>query len=118
MPPAQPAGRIRQIMKELKLSQKQLSEILGISQPAVSLYLKGRMPPADVLYRIARLAHSSVEWLLGGTEVSPAAAVHERPAAYGKEVLLLQLWSKISAPVQNDILRLLRHIEEAGGETD
>jgi transcriptional regulator with XRE-family HTH domain len=114
---AQLSQRIRQVMNEMKLSQKQLSDILGISQPAISLYLKGRMPPADVLYRIARLAHTSVEWLFSGTGGSLPTAVHEKSALYGREVILLELWSKLSPPLQNDILNLLRHIGEVSGNS-
>ncbi len=112
MQTSQPAGRIQQVMKRLQLTQKQLSEILGISQPAVSLYLQGRMPPADILYRIARLGHTSVEWLLSGNETAQAAAVSEKPAVYGNDTVLLELWSELSLALQKDILNLLRHILE------
>jgi transcriptional regulator with XRE-family HTH domain len=118
MSSAQLPQRIRQVMNEMKISQNQLSDILGISQPAISLYLKGRMPPADVLYRIARLAHTSVEWLLSGTEGTPPAAVHEKSAVYGREAALLELWRKLSPPLQNDILNLLRHIGKVSGNTE
>ena len=118
MSSAQLSQRIRQVMKDMNLSQKQLSDILGISQPAISLYLKGRMPPADVLYHIARLAHTSVEWLLSGTEGMPPTAVHEKTAIYGREAALLELWAKLSSPLQNDIINLLRHIGEVSGNAE
>ncbi|OPX32562.1 hypothetical protein B1H10_07425 [candidate division KSB1 bacterium 4484_188] len=43
------ATRIRHVMQQEGLTQKDLAALLHISQPAVSLYLKGRMPPADTL---------------------------------------------------------------------
>lgn len=105
-----PQKRIRMIMKNKNFTQKELSEILGISQPAISLYLKGRMPPADILYRIAQIAETSVEWLLTGTESKKVYSVHERKALYGNQYILLDLWKKIPSNIQRDLLNLIRHI--------
>ena len=58
--------RIRQIMGQLDVTQQELADLLGVSQPAISIYLKGRMPPPDVLLQIARLGGTTVEWILTG----------------------------------------------------
>jgi transcriptional regulator with XRE-family HTH domain len=108
------AKRIQQIMKQAAVTQKELAELLGISQPAISLYLQGRMPPGDVLLQIARLGNSSVEWLLTGTETvaPPAARIKEPPPAYGPEAVLFDLWKKLSPNIQRDLLSLIRHIAD------
>ena len=58
--------RIDLIRRESGLTQQQFSVELGVSQAAVSKYLTGRIPPAEVLLRIARLGKTTVEWLLSG----------------------------------------------------
>jgi transcriptional regulator with XRE-family HTH domain len=104
--------RIRMIMQQRKLTQKDMADTLGISQPAISLYLKGRVPPADVLFRIASLGETTVEWLLSGDEKKSEQLVREKTALYGNQHLLLKLWEKLPASVQRDMLMLMRHIVE------
>ena len=58
--------RINFIRLQLNLSQEQLALKLNISQPAVSKYLKTRIPPADVLLRLANFGQTTVEWILTG----------------------------------------------------
>lgn len=107
----QPAKRIREIMRRKNLTQEQLSTLLGISQPAVSLYLQGRMPPADVLYQIAQLDNTTVEWLLTGQE-KDKPVVREKSAPYGEQHPLLKMWDRLPAPIQKDLLNLIRHLLE------
>jgi len=107
------ATRIRHVMQQEGLTQKDLAALLHISQPAVSLYLKGRMPPADTLYRIAQIGNCSVEWLLTGHKPKQGnMVVRETSSGYGKEALLLQLWQKLPKKIRQDVLTLLQHITE------
>jgi len=107
----QPARRIREIMRKKNMTQQQLSTLLGISQPAVSLYLQGRMPPADVLYQIAQLDNTSVEWLLTGQK-RETLQVKEKTVFYGDQYVLLKLWDRLPSPIQKDLLNLIRHLLE------
>jgi transcriptional regulator with XRE-family HTH domain len=105
------AKRIREIMRKKNMTQQQLSTLLGISQPAVSLYLQGRMPPADVLYQIAQLDNTSVEWLLTGQEMEKSL-VKEKTTVYGDQYVLMKLWDRLPSPIQKDLLNLMHHILE------
>ena len=110
------ADRIRNIMKRRRLTQRELAETVGISQPAISLYLQGRMPPADVLFRIAQLGGNSMEWLLtGASPENIMQTVKEGSPVYGNRYLLLKLWDQLPQIIQRDILTLLRHIVEKKG---
>lgn len=60
------AGRINFIRQQNNLTQGQLALKLAISQPAVSKYLKERIPPADVLHNLAKLGQTTIEWILTG----------------------------------------------------
>jgi transcriptional regulator with XRE-family HTH domain len=106
--------RIARVMRELGVNQQEFARLVGISQPAISLYLKGRIPPADVLYRMARVGGVSMEWLLGA-ESSESRMVRESPPAYGKQAVLLELWERLPAEIQQDLLSLLRHLTERRG---
>lgn len=108
------ARRIQQIMASAGITQKGLADYLGISQPAVSLYLRGRVPPAEVLLQIAKLGNTTVEWLLTGENApeSSALQVGEPREAYGNQVVLLKLWGKLPEALQRDLLTLMRHMTE------
>jgi transcriptional regulator with XRE-family HTH domain len=58
--------RIDFIRRQNNLNQEQLAAKLNISQPAVSKYLKDRIPPADILLKIANIGETTVEWILTG----------------------------------------------------
>jgi transcriptional regulator with XRE-family HTH domain len=60
------AERIDYIRRQNDLNQEQLAARLDISQPAVSKYLKERIPPADILLKLATLGGTTMEWILTG----------------------------------------------------
>ena len=89
----QVSERINNIMQKLSLNQKQLADLLGITQPAVSKYLKNRPPPANILYKIAQLSGKSMEWFLTGDLESMIYKVSEPENTYDGR---LKLEKKIS----------------------
>ena len=58
--------RIDLIRKQNGWTQGQLAEALQLSQPAVSKYLKDRIPPAETLLRLAQIGNTTIEWILSG----------------------------------------------------
>jgi len=58
--------RVDFIRQQSNLNQEQLALKLNISQPAVSKYLKKRIPPADILFKLAQLGGTTIEWILTG----------------------------------------------------
>ncbi len=109
------SARIRTIMRKQGLTQNEFADLLGISQPAVSQYLQGRVPPADVLLPLARLGNTSIEWLLTGDEKTAEAplAVKESPTAYGDTHAVLEIWPKLPRQVRRSLLTLMRNIEDS-----
>lgn len=112
----QVSTRIKEIMKRVGITQKGMADYLNISQPAVSLYLQGRIPPADVLLKIAGLGGTTVEWILTGTTESSKEApkIEEQRAPYGSEALLFEMWQKLPDNVRQTILKLLQHFADYG----
>ena len=58
--------RIKQSRKENGLTQKQLAERLGLRSSVISFYETGeRTPSIDVLIKLSRTLHVSIDYLLG-----------------------------------------------------
>jgi transcriptional regulator with XRE-family HTH domain len=85
--------RIDAVMQELSLNQKQLAGKLGITQPAVSMYLSDRVPPAHILLNLAQLSGRTMEWFLTGNVDTMIYNVSEPKTTYGDR---LKLEKKIS----------------------
>lgn len=61
--------RIRDLRQDHDLTQKALAAILGMSQTGYSKYETGENDiPTDVLIRLAKLYHTSADYLLGLTQ--------------------------------------------------
>lgn len=110
----QMSERIQQIMRRVGITQKGLADYLNISQPAISLYLQGRVPPADVLLKIARLGDTTIEWILSG-EIEPTKKnykIEEQTLVYSSERILHELWNQLPDHVRQAFLNLLKQIVE------
>lgn len=49
-------------------SQTEIARQLGLSNPAITNYVEGRIPPAETLIKIASLTGYSIHWLVTGEE--------------------------------------------------
>ena len=62
--------RIRDLREDLELSQTELAKQLGMSQTGYSKYETGENDiPTSILIQLAHLHHTSVDYLLGLTDV-------------------------------------------------
>ncbi len=60
--------RLRDLREDNDLTQAQVAAYLGMKQPQYSRYERGlRDVPTDVLIRLAKLYHTTVDYLLGLT---------------------------------------------------
>ena len=72
--------RIKELRLENKLTQKELSDFLGLTPKMISFYELGqRVPPSDIILKLADKFKVSTDYLLGND--TPAA---EKPAAPSK----------------------------------
>ncbi|MBQ1192908.1 MAG: helix-turn-helix transcriptional regulator [Lachnospiraceae bacterium] len=61
--------KLKSLRIEKKLTQKQVSDRIGLAISAVSSYESGsRYPSYDVLIKLARIFHVSTDYLLGITD--------------------------------------------------
>lgn len=57
--------RLLERLKQIEMSQKKFAEELGVSEATVSRYLRGeRKPSVNVVWRIARILHTTPDYLL------------------------------------------------------
>ncbi len=72
------AVRLRERMAELGVRQKDIMKVTGKTSGAVSSWVNGNyMPKGDALTEIARLLHTTPEWLLTGK--GPKEAIYPPP---------------------------------------
>ena len=61
--------KLKSLRTKKKLTQKQVSDMIGLAVSAVSSYESGsRYPSYDVLIKLARIFHVSTDYLLGMTD--------------------------------------------------
>jgi len=101
------ARRIQRLMRAFDLNQKQLATKLNITQPAVSKYLQGRIPPADVLLHIAHLTEVSMEWILTGTDSQISRKVAEPGGNYLSVSRLEDKLERLPPQVRDDFEQLI-----------
>lgn len=69
-------NRIKELRKELNLSQTDLANILGVTAVTVSRYEGGRDPGTEVLMKLAKIFNVTVDYLTGFTDSRyPAAKI-------------------------------------------
>ena len=68
--------RLIELLKTRKLTQKKLSKKAGVTEAAISHYIKGdRVPRASVLARIADTLGTTSEYLLNGTALDSSKEI-------------------------------------------
>ena len=103
--------RLKMALKAAGYTQKKATEELELSKNAITNYVAGRIPDAQILYKLAQLCSVSMEWLLTG-EDHPS---HSTEKANSYEMELLQLFRRLS---QEDQLRTLGYIESSIDKQD
>src|SRR5262249_16746037 len=61
-------ARIKRLRKEAGLRQWQPAEMIGATQPAIHMYERGVLPEPKRLLELARIGHTTVEWILTGRQ--------------------------------------------------
>src|SRR3954469_22427334 len=83
------AEKVRNLLKARRLSQSELAEALGTSQPQVSRWLEGGTPPRwDYLLKMARTLGVSADYLIAAEQDEPP----QPPSLTDDERFVLQLY--------------------------
>ena len=103
-------------MNELKVNQNQLAQLLNVTQPAVSKYLQGRVPPPYVLLDLSKLSGRSIEWILTGINQPKIqkAGVAENQNRYKTNESMENKISRLPVDICGKIEELIDSILESG----
>lgn len=108
--------RIDLIRQEKALTQEQLASILNISQPAVSKYLRERIPPAEALFKIAQLGQTTMEWILTGQKtyyyLGDQEVVSEAQPEYDAEWNLSRKVAALPAEIRKALIVLIEKLTQ------
>jgi transcriptional regulator with XRE-family HTH domain len=104
------AAQLKELMKDEGLNQQELAQLLGVSQPAISLYLRGRIPPAEILLKMAALGQTTIDWLLTGSSLPSTTMIQERIPGYGTEQTLLYYWKQLKSETRSSLLSLMKQL--------
>lgn len=104
-------ARIKKARKLRGMSQDELAELVGVSQPSVSEWERGvSNPTMDSLGMVAKVLRVSLEWLgKGEGEIEPSASYQEAKAAENAplEVQLLDLFRAMNWVRQQALIEFL-----------
>jgi SOS-response transcriptional repressor LexA len=95
-------ARVKQVRKAAGLTQKQLAQRAGISQPTVAYIERERNSKSTAAVQLARVLNVSAEWLVSGDGSGPAgqANVRRGPAIRGLVPLISSVqageWAEIA----------------------
>lgn len=113
--PTAVSQRIDNLRRRHKLSQEKMAEVLDVSQPAISLYLRERIPPAELLYKIAQLGQTTVEWILTGQKSyvygERVPEVREAGKTYDMDWGLLQKIAGLDTPIKEALVLLIEKLD-------
>ena len=71
------ADRLIKLLAQADMRPEDLADRIEVPLEVVDACLKGRVPEAEVLYRIAKALEVTMEWLLTGEEVKlPKETLH------------------------------------------
>jgi len=103
--------RIDLIRKQKGWTQEQLANALDLSQPAISKYLKERIPPAETLLKLAQFGNTTIEWILTGQKSyfyqKENTVVKEKSTTYDAEINLAKKIAELPPEVRQAIISLV-----------
>ena len=102
--------RLKELRKQINISQKQLADVVQISQQSINKYENHDVQPdLDTLMRLADYFNVSVDYLIGFSDYPRSFADQEDQALSSEELLFLSLLSKLSTEEKDSILAIMQH---------
>lgn len=94
--------RLQELLKSRDITQKEFSKLAGVTESAMSHYVKGdRIPRATVLARIADALNTTTEYLLNGS-----ASDTNEEVKYAKKLIARNV-SNMSREEKMEIINIL-----------
>lgn len=105
--------RLSALMKEKKMKQQDLADVLEVKRQTVSLYMIGKsMPDAHLLRKIAVFFKVSADWLLGLTDTRTRNADTKSKGEMNMNERETRILADLLAHLQADRTDLMRRMDE------
>ncbi len=113
--------RINSLRLKKNWKQEELAAYLHISQSAVSTYLRDRIPPAEVLLRLAKLGNTTIEWILTGeksylytseTKKLISSHIQEQNISYDTDWMMAKRVAGLNAEVRQALFKLIEELSK------
>ena len=109
--------RIKELREEYKITQKQLSEILGVTRTAVSKWEAGENGPnSEILVKLADYFNVSTDYLLGLTETKNAPVKLDKDERSEVDKLVWDVISKLTDEQKQLVLALANQLPKKDKE--
>lgn len=99
--------RLKIALKSSGYTQAKITEELNLSKNAITNYVNGRLPKADILYNIAKTLNVSMEWLLTGIESEfddkKSSSIKNCIELNEREIKVINRYRKLNNDAQNQI---------------
>jgi transcriptional regulator with XRE-family HTH domain len=112
--------RLKKVLAERNMMQKELAEKIGVNEMAISRYIHGgRIVSVSILIEICKVLNVTPEWLLSGVEThgtrsNPASII--AVDAKTDAGILLEIYNSCDAAMQARILGYAQAIREMAKE--
>lgn len=81
--------RLKTLREDMKMTQKEFSQFIGVKQQTLSGYERGTIkPPIDIAKNIAQKCHVSLDWLCG---LKDDDSVNDRISTYSDLIRIFEL---------------------------
>ncbi|MCT4542220.1 MAG: helix-turn-helix domain-containing protein [Vallitalea sp.] len=108
-------NRLKKELKKNNITQKEATELLNLSKNAIGNYVKGRVPTAEILYKLSNLFNVSMEYLLTGEENTSTYKENSQynKLVYTDEIIyLLEDYFLINENNESLKNKLIEHIQD------
>lgn len=106
--------RLRQLREERRITQNDLADTLNSNYQTISDYERGKYYPSiDVLKILAKYFNTSIDYILGITEVRDPYASASENRFTPKEVELIKNYRALDAKAQEKLLGIALGMSEA-----
>lgn len=100
-------ARLKRLRQKRGVSQQALAEAVGVSQQSINKYENhGVEPDIQTLIRLAEFFNTSVDYLVGHTEIDHIIEPVQSYDLNAEEAEFLQLWRRL-LPREQESLRLV-----------
>ena len=100
--------RLRSLRDEVGITQQELADKLFLTQKTINSYETGRTQPnIETLCKIANIFETSVDYLIGNSDVRYSYSLAGDKNLKEKEKFLLKHFQKLSEETQDNFLHLI-----------